>query len=82
MVGGRGRPAAPVVTVPGQTILPTVVGEVEGGGGGRGVPGEYNVQKQPTLMSHALDQQDSEGGYYLPRSIKLGSSPFLHAPFG
>ena len=71
-----GRPTAPVVTVPGQTILPTVVGEVEGGGGGRGVPGnEYNFQKQHTLMSH-LDQQGSEGGYYLPRSIKLGSSPF------
>ena len=47
MVGGRGSPTAPVVTVPGQTILPTVVGEVEGGGGGRGVPDEYNVQKQP-----------------------------------
>ena len=47
VVGGRGRPTAPVVTVPGQTILPTVVGEVEGGGGGRGVPEEYNFQKQP-----------------------------------
>ena len=74
VVGGRGRPAAPVVTVPGETILPTVVGEVEGGGGGRRVPGEYNFQKQPTL-SESLDQQGREGGYYLPRSIKLGSSP-------
>ena len=56
MVGGRGRPAAPVVTVPGETILPTVVGEVEGGGGGRRVPGEYNVQKQPTLMCHWINK--------------------------
>ena len=44
VVGGGGRPTAPVVTVPGETILPAVVGEVEGGGGGRGVSGEYNFQ--------------------------------------
>ena len=53
VVGGWGRPTAPVVTVPGETILPTVVGEVEGGGWGRGVPdNEYNFQKQPLLISH------------------------------
>ena len=55
-VGGGGRPAAPVVTVPGETILPAVVGEVEGGGGGRGVPDEYIFQKQPILMSHWINK--------------------------
>ena len=50
VVGGGGRPAAPVVTVPGETILPAVVREVEGGGGGRGVPSEYNFfYLQPIL---------------------------------
>ena len=79
MVGGGGRPAAPVVTVPGETILPTVVGEVEGGGGGRGVPGEYNVQKQPTLMSHWINKIVRGATTFLaPSNLEV---PHLESPY-